>query len=152
MLCMRVRLKLCGCARFDGSQNIRVPPAQVKQIAGRAGRYGSRWPGGEVTCLYDEDMDHLRMCMDAPVEPLPVRHTPGIRVSAVVMVASRRCWVCAGRWLVANAGERERVRAAFTRTEFARVVGMRGHVVCLRVSALLMATTPCRTDSRRSPC
>ena len=102
--------------------------------------------------MYDEDMDHLRMCMDAPVEPLPVRHTPGIRVSAVVMVASRRCWVCAGRWLVANAGERERVRAAFTRTEFARVVGMRGHVVCLRVSALLMATTPCRTDSRRSPC
>lgn len=37
--------------KFDGTQIAPVSPTQVKQIAGRAGRYKSRFPEGEVPLL-----------------------------------------------------------------------------------------------------
>ena len=37
--------------KFDGREMRHLTPAEVKQIAGRAGRYGSKYPEGIVTCL-----------------------------------------------------------------------------------------------------
>lgn len=35
----------------------------MRQIAGRAGRYNSRFPEGEVTCLADDDMPYLHSAL-----------------------------------------------------------------------------------------
>jgi len=61
-----------GGRRFDGKNMVKVPPPSMKQIAGRAGRFGSRWPVGQVTCLYEEDMPWLHESLAAPVEPMEV--------------------------------------------------------------------------------
>ncbi len=37
--------------KFDGTSFRPLTPPEVKQIAGRAGRYGSRYASGQVTCL-----------------------------------------------------------------------------------------------------
>eukprot|EP00698_Gefionella_okellyi_P019459 TRINITY_DN5966_c0_g1_i1.p1 TRINITY_DN5966_c0_g1~~TRINITY_DN5966_c0_g1_i1.p1 ORF type:complete len:432 (+),score=46.89 TRINITY_DN5966_c0_g1_i1:64-1359(+) len=55
--------------KFDGVEDVQVPEAQVRQISGRAGRYGSRYPDGLVTCLADDDMpDMLRALEAKPVD------------------------------------------------------------------------------------
>lgn len=46
---------------------------QVKQIAGRAGRYGSRWPNGTATTLLKSDLPYLVESLDTPIQPLSVR-------------------------------------------------------------------------------
>ena len=43
-----------------------VPPSRMKQIAGRAGRFGFGSSQGIVTCLHDQDMEYLRDCMNTP--------------------------------------------------------------------------------------
>ncbi|CAD6341420.1 unnamed protein product, partial [Miscanthus lutarioriparius] len=45
--------------KFDGFCNRELTVAEIKQIAGRAGRYGSKFPVGEVTCLNAEDLPLL---------------------------------------------------------------------------------------------
>ncbi|CAD6206617.1 unnamed protein product [Miscanthus lutarioriparius] len=45
--------------KFDGFCNRELTVAKIKQIAGRAGRYGSKFPVGEVTCLNAEDLPLL---------------------------------------------------------------------------------------------
>jgi hypothetical protein len=37
--------------------------SEVKQIAGRAGRYRSAHPRGYVTCLWGDGMEHLATCL-----------------------------------------------------------------------------------------
>jgi superfamily II RNA helicase len=37
--------------KFDGTSFRPLTPPEVKQIAGRAGRYGSKFACGQVTCL-----------------------------------------------------------------------------------------------------
>ncbi|KAK9146618.1 hypothetical protein Sjap_006521 [Stephania japonica] len=51
--------------KFDGSElrNLTVP--EIKQIAGRAGRYGSRFPNGEVTCLNKEDLPLIHSALES---------------------------------------------------------------------------------------
>ncbi|KAM6500964.1 P-loop containing nucleoside triphosphate hydrolase protein [Amanita muscaria] len=65
----------------DGSQQ-RLSAPQVKQIAGRAGRYGlleptakfkgAPWqsPGGVATTLYQSDLPYLRQALAEPIRPL----------------------------------------------------------------------------------
>jgi ATP-dependent RNA helicase SUPV3L1/SUV3 len=43
-----------------------LPPPLVKQIAGRAGRAGSRWPRGEVAAFHAADVPRLLECLAAP--------------------------------------------------------------------------------------
>lgn len=43
-----------------------LPAPLVRQIAGRAGRAGSRWPSGEVAAFYPGDVARLRECLAAP--------------------------------------------------------------------------------------
>lgn len=37
--------------KFDGTTYRPLTPPEVKQIAGRAGRYGSKFDSGQVTCM-----------------------------------------------------------------------------------------------------
>lgn len=48
-----------------------VPPSRIKQIGGRAGRFGfggGEGRGGIVTCLNPEDMEYMKECMNTPNE------------------------------------------------------------------------------------
>ncbi|XP_021828197.1 DExH-box ATP-dependent RNA helicase DExH16, mitochondrial isoform X2 [Prunus avium] len=52
--------------KFDGFENRDLTVAEVKQIAGRAGRYGSKFPVGEVTCLNADDLPLLHSSLESP--------------------------------------------------------------------------------------
>ena len=43
-----------------------VQLSEVKQVGGRAGRFGSLHANGEVTCLYADDLPYLRHAMTTP--------------------------------------------------------------------------------------
>ncbi|KAK0608891.1 hypothetical protein LWI29_037612 [Acer saccharum] len=52
--------------KFDGSEMRDLTVPEIKQIAGRAGRYGSHFPVGEVTCLDPEDLPLLHSSLKSP--------------------------------------------------------------------------------------
>lgn len=56
--------------KFDGKQTRSLLPTEVKQIAGRAGRYRSNFPVGRVTCLGGDDLNYVRAAMAQDLEPL----------------------------------------------------------------------------------
>jgi ATP-dependent RNA helicase SUPV3L1/SUV3 len=60
-----------GAKAGGGAPPAPVPlaPPLVKQIAGRAGRAGSRWPRGEVAAFNAEDVPRLLECLAAPTAP-----------------------------------------------------------------------------------
>lgn len=49
--CLCRRIVFSSFEKFDGREMRPLTAAEVKQIAGRAGRYGSRYQEGVVTCL-----------------------------------------------------------------------------------------------------
>ncbi|CAM6091766.1 unnamed protein product [Calypogeia fissa] len=56
--------------KFDGTCTRSLTPVEIKQIAGRAGRFGSMFPNGEVTCLISEDLPLLHGSLSTPSIPL----------------------------------------------------------------------------------
>ena len=64
------RIVFASLSKFDGTEVRLLEPTEVKQIAGRAGRFKSRYGAGLVTCLQQSDMAHLREALDAPLAPL----------------------------------------------------------------------------------
>ncbi|KAA8548665.1 hypothetical protein F0562_000349 [Nyssa sinensis] len=52
--------------KFDGMEMRDLTVPEIKQIAGRAGRYGSKFPVGEVTCLDAEDLPLLHSSLNSP--------------------------------------------------------------------------------------
>ena len=50
--CFSRRIVFSSFEKFDGKEMRPLTPAEVKQIAGRAGRYGSKYHDGVVTCLH----------------------------------------------------------------------------------------------------
>ncbi|KAI8010632.1 hypothetical protein LOK49_LG06G02987 [Camellia lanceoleosa] len=52
--------------KFDGVEHRQLTIPEIKQIAGRAGRYGSKFPFGEVTCLDREDLPLVHSALDSP--------------------------------------------------------------------------------------
>ncbi|KAL6526581.1 RNA helicase [Orobanche gracilis] len=52
--------------KFDGVETRDLTVPEIKQIAGRAGRYRSKFPVGEVTCLDAEDMPLLISSLSSP--------------------------------------------------------------------------------------
>ncbi|KAJ0035961.1 hypothetical protein Pint_24769 [Pistacia integerrima] len=58
--------------KFDGVGMRELTVPEVKQIAGRAGRYGSKFPKGEVTCLSSEDLPLLHSSLNSASPTLEV--------------------------------------------------------------------------------
>ncbi|TFK65339.1 hypothetical protein BDN72DRAFT_773495 [Pluteus cervinus] len=59
--------------KFDGGLDVPLSVSQVKQIAGRAGRYGlngSSDPAGYVTTLYPNDLSFVKATIASQVSPL----------------------------------------------------------------------------------
>ncbi|GKV52915.1 hypothetical protein SLEP1_g59466 [Rubroshorea leprosula] len=52
--------------QFDGVEMRELTVPEIKQIAGRADRYGSKFPVGEVTCLRADDLPLLHSSLMAP--------------------------------------------------------------------------------------
>eukprot|EP00257_Ricinus_communis_P015505 XP_015573433.1 DExH-box ATP-dependent RNA helicase DExH16, mitochondrial isoform X1 [Ricinus communis] len=52
--------------KFDGVEMRYLTVPEIKQIAGRAGRYGSNYPAGEVTCLDADDLSLLHSSLESP--------------------------------------------------------------------------------------
>lgn len=62
------RVVFYNLAKYNGDKMVPVPATQVKQIAGRAGRRGSRYPDGLTTTLHLEDLDYLIECLKKPFD------------------------------------------------------------------------------------
>ncbi|KAE8672405.1 ATP-dependent RNA helicase SUV3L [Hibiscus syriacus] len=61
--CLMVKIMNSILSKYNGYKIVAVPASQVKQIAGRAGRRGSRYPDGLTTTLHLEDLDYLINCL-----------------------------------------------------------------------------------------
>ena len=59
------RIIFSSLLKFDGDSMKPLSVSQAKQIAGRAGRYGTEFSDGKVTCLERRDMDQLIKYMDS---------------------------------------------------------------------------------------
>lgn len=57
--------------KWDGEKEITLPDSAIRQIAGRAGRYGMH-EVGIVTALNKRDLAYIRTAMEREAEPLPV--------------------------------------------------------------------------------
>ncbi|KAI3985883.1 hypothetical protein MKX01_026669 [Papaver californicum] len=57
-----------GLSKYNGDKVVPVPATQVKQIAGRAGRRGSRYPDGLTTTLHLDDLKYLIECLKQPFD------------------------------------------------------------------------------------
>lgn len=55
-------------SKYNGDKMVPVPASQVKQIAGRAGRRGSRYPDGLTTTFELNDLEYLIECLKQPFE------------------------------------------------------------------------------------
>lgn len=62
------RVVFYNLSKYNGDKMVPVPASQVKQIAGRAGRRGSRYPDGLTTTLHLEDLDYLIECLKKPFD------------------------------------------------------------------------------------
>lgn len=59
------RIIFATLEKFDGVCHRELTVPEIKQIAGRAGRYGSKFPFGEVTCLNREDLPLLHSALQS---------------------------------------------------------------------------------------
>jgi ATP-dependent RNA helicase SUPV3L1/SUV3 len=61
--------------KWNGKDNILLTISQIKQIGGRAGRFGTHSDdsdtAGSVTTMHSDDMPLLRLAMDSPLPALP---------------------------------------------------------------------------------
>lgn len=62
------RVVFYNLSKYNGDKIVPVPASQVKQIAGRAGRRGSRYPDGLTTTLHLEDLNYLIECLKKPFD------------------------------------------------------------------------------------
>ncbi|KJE90831.1 hypothetical protein CAOG_008576 [Capsaspora owczarzaki ATCC 30864] len=56
--------------KFNGVSNVTLSPSEVRQIAGRAGRFRSKFPRGEFTTFEPEDMGILIKQFNGPADSL----------------------------------------------------------------------------------
>lgn len=60
------RIIFSSLEKFDGVHKRELTVPEIKQIAGRAGRYGSKFPVGDVTCLAHRDLPLLHSSLKSP--------------------------------------------------------------------------------------
>lgn len=65
-------------SKYDGYQERLLEPAQIRQIAGRAGRYLSRFPNGEVTAFREKDRQLIQKAFEVDI---PDIEAAGLRPS-----------------------------------------------------------------------
>jgi ATP-dependent RNA helicase SUPV3L1/SUV3 len=61
------RVIFSSVRKFDGVQERVLTDAEIKQIAGRAGRFNSIYPNGEVTAMYEKDLKIIKKALKADV-------------------------------------------------------------------------------------
>jgi ATP-dependent RNA helicase SUPV3L1/SUV3 len=61
------RVVFSSIRKFDGVQERVLTDAEIKQIAGRAGRFNSIYPQGEVTAMYEKDLKIIKRALKADV-------------------------------------------------------------------------------------
>jgi ATP-dependent RNA helicase SUPV3L1/SUV3 len=64
------RVVFSSLRKFDGVEERALTAAEIRQVAGRAGRYASRYPAGVVTALDAGDLAAVRQALEAPSEEL----------------------------------------------------------------------------------
>ncbi|PSC71108.1 ATP-dependent RNA helicase mitochondrial [Micractinium conductrix] len=64
------RVVFTSLRKFDGREEWLLTTSEVKQVAGRAGRYGGRFPSGVATACSAEGLEYLAHCLAQPSEPL----------------------------------------------------------------------------------
>ncbi|KAK4478109.1 hypothetical protein RD792_017387, partial [Penstemon davidsonii] len=68
--------------KFDGVETRDLTVSEIKQIAGRAGRYKSKFPVGEVTCLEANDLPLLHSSLGSPSPILEEHFVENAKLSA----------------------------------------------------------------------
>ncbi|KAI8916077.1 P-loop containing nucleoside triphosphate hydrolase protein [Gorgonomyces haynaldii] len=66
------RVILDSLEKFDGQRQRSLSISQVKQIAGRAGRYGTKWEDGIVTTMEPKDFKKLKTVMEMNAPKLKI--------------------------------------------------------------------------------
>jgi ATP-dependent RNA helicase SUPV3L1/SUV3 len=64
------RIVLYDLTKFDGHEVRQLTSAHLKQIAGRAGRYGLDFDQGEVTTFYPQDLKKLHSLLSSPEDDI----------------------------------------------------------------------------------
>ncbi|GLC71011.1 hypothetical protein PLESTF_001060700 [Pleodorina starrii] len=64
------RVVFTSLHKYDGASVRPLQPSEVRQIAGRAGRFSSPHPAGYVTCLRPSDLPALHRALAQPPEPI----------------------------------------------------------------------------------
>ncbi|KAI9473859.1 MAG: P-loop containing nucleoside triphosphate hydrolase protein [Benjaminiella poitrasii] len=64
------RIVFSTVEKYDGKKFTFVSIPQLKQIAGRAGRFGTAYSEGEVTTLSPNDLSYVKECVNSPIIPL----------------------------------------------------------------------------------
>ena len=64
------RIIFSSLQKYDGRKDRYLTSHEVKQIAGRAGRYNTHYPEGYVMCLHDDDSKHMFLSLSQPDRPI----------------------------------------------------------------------------------
>ncbi|KAI9355226.1 P-loop containing nucleoside triphosphate hydrolase protein [Pilaira anomala] len=64
------RIVFTTVQKFNGKDFTYISIPQLKQIAGRAGRFGTAYSDGKVTTLKPADLPYVKECVAAPIIPL----------------------------------------------------------------------------------
>ncbi|WVZ60527.1 hypothetical protein U9M48_010537 [Paspalum notatum var. saurae] len=73
--------------KFDGFGFRELTVSEIKQIAGRAGRYGSKFPVGEVTCIKSADLPLLHSALKSPSPTIEERFLEKAKLSPDYFIA-----------------------------------------------------------------
>ncbi|KAF8401729.1 hypothetical protein HHK36_012675 [Tetracentron sinense] len=82
------RIVFSTLKKFDGISTRELSVPEIKQIAGRAGRYGSKYPCGEVTCINAEDLPLLHSSLESPSPVLEEHFLENAKLSANYFIAN----------------------------------------------------------------
>jgi len=83
------RIVFSTLEKFDGESVRYLTHSEIKQIAGRAGRYKSEFPEGTVTSFSGEDNERIRDALNSEHDLLPVTSIAQIYFYSQLFPASR---------------------------------------------------------------
>jgi ATP-dependent RNA helicase SUPV3L1/SUV3 len=81
------RVIFSSLGKYDGITQRQLTVSEIKQIAGRAGRFSGTYPNGLVSSLYDDDLDTIKHSLNATISQLEV-------CQLLRPTSHQRCWLC----------------------------------------------------------